>query len=281
MKPGLLKYLLCIAVFAALPLSCAGVPSSVTPPGIATDTDNSTATTVVPQAETAAENQTTAGAITALLKADDYDRAIGEANAALVSNPQDLILREKLADAYIARAWYYKVKRLNTYTLSDLYKAVEIAPQYYRVHYELGRFHNNQWQFGIGLFDLNKALSLKPDFAPAYNERGYSNYKDRKYESALADVNKSIELDDTIPRSYCVRSLIYAAVGKPDLALEDADQAVRLAPDDAASYYNRSLVYTARGEAAPAVADLETTLRLSQDDLLTTRAGADLRALTK
>jgi tetratricopeptide (TPR) repeat protein len=280
MKPRLLNCLLFVAVLATLPFSCAG-PSGVVLPGIAEGTDNGTAPLVVAQAVTAADNQTGGGAITALLVADDYDRAIGEANAALGNNPQDLILREKLADAYIARAWYYKAKRLNTYTLNDLFKAVEIAPKYYRAHYELGRFHNNQWQFSIGLFDLNTALSLNPDFAPAYSERGYSNYKNRKYEAALTDVNKAIELDDTLSRSYCVRSLIYAAVGKPGLALEDADYAVRLAPGDAASYYNRSLVYTARGEAALAVTDLETTLRLSQDDLLNTRAGADLRALMK
>ena len=275
MKSPLVKVIVCTVALIVLLPACAGpakpVYDNLTQPG-AYDAvaDNISAAAAAPS---------TGVSVAQMLSAGDYDRAIEAGRAALTASPQDGNLKEKLADAYIARAWYYKVKRLNTYTLSDLLRAVEIAPKYYRAHYELGRFHNNQWQFSIGLFDLNMALSLKSDFAPAYSERGYSNYKSRKYEAALADVNKAIELDDTLPRSYCVRSLIYAATGKPDLALEDADHAVRLAPGDAASYYNRSLVNTARGEAAPAVADLETTLRLSQDDLLTTRAGADLRAL--
>jgi len=277
-KAALSKCWLCAAVFLTLSLSCSGASKPVTP-GTAAGTDNNTLQPAVAQAVTVVDNQTSGESLAALLRAEDYDEVIREANAALADNPQDPGLMEKLADEYIARAWYYKEKRLNPYTLNDLSKAVEVAPQYYRAHYELGRFHNNQWQFSIGLLDFNRAISLRPDFAPAYAERAYSSYKSQKYEVGLADAGRAIELDPSLPRSYCVRSLIYAAMGKPGPALEDADQAIRLAPGDAASYYNRSLVYTERGEATLAVADLETTLRLSQDDLLSTRATADLRVL--
>jgi len=219
--------------------------------------------------------------ISLLLRAKDYDKAIEDGRAALAASPSDDTLKQQLADAYIGRAWFYKTKRLTTYTLADLFKAVEIAPNYYRAHYEIGRFHNNQWQFSIGLLDLNKALSLKPDFAPAYTERAYSYYKNQKYEQALADVNKSIELDPSDPRPYCTRSLIYLATDKPYLALEDANKAVQIAPSDAPSYYNRGLVYEATGKTDLAIADFNTTLSLSDDDLLRARAGAELQKLQK
>ena len=219
--------------------------------------------------------------ISLLLRADDYDKAIEDGRAALAASPADDTLKQKLADAYIARGWFYKTKRLTTYTLADLFKAVEIAPNYYRAHYEIGRFHNNQWQFSIGLLDLNKALSLKPDFAPAYTERAYSYYKNQKYEQALADANKSIELDPSDPRTFCTRSLIYLATDKPDLALEDANKAVQIAPSDAPSFYNRGLVYEATAKTDLAIADLNTTLSLSDDDLLRARAGAELQKLQK
>jgi len=280
MKSALLKYWLIIALLLNLALSCAGPPRPVQQDNV-TGYNNQTAVETLTPALNTSDNSSSENPYSALLGADDYDRVIAQAKAALESDPADLILREKLADAYIARAWYYKVKRLNPYTLNDLMKAMEVAPEYYRTYYELGRFHNNQWQFSVGLLDLDKALSLKPDFAPAYSERGYSNYKSRKYEAALADVNRAVELDPLDPRSYCTRSLIYVATGKPDLALEDADKAVQIAPSDAASYYNRSLVYTATGKPDLAIADLETTLNLSQDDLLTTRAAADLQKLKK
>ncbi len=273
----LLRFLHCFLLFPALVLSCAG-PSR--PQGSAAF-ENMTVPAGGQPVINAGDNTTHANPAAALLVAEEYDRAIAEAALSLEGNAENVTLKEKLADAYIARAWYYKAKRLNPNTLVDLSKAVEIAPGYYRAYYELGRFHNNQWQFSIGRLDLDKALSLRPDFAPAYSERAYSNYKNRKYEAGLADVNRAIELDQRLPHSYCVRSLIYAALGKADLAVQDANQAVHLAPDDAASYYNRSMVYTASGEIKLAIADLETTLRLSQDDLLTARAGADLRALNK
>jgi len=190
-------------------------------------------------------NQANEKKVGLLLQAGDYDKSIEAGISALAAAPEDDNLKEKLADAYIARAWYYKAKRLNPYTLDDLYKAVKIAPKYYRAHFELGRFHNNQWQFSIGILDLNEALSLKPDFAAAYSERAFSYYKNQKYDAGLADANKAIELDAT----------------------------------DAQFYYNRSLIYRGMERNEPAVSDLETTLKLSKDTALTDKAGADLQAL--
>ena len=59
-----------------------------------------------------------------VLAADDYNRAIEAGTAALAAAADDNSLQEKLADAYIARAWYYKAKRLNPYTSADLFKAI-------------------------------------------------------------------------------------------------------------------------------------------------------------
>jgi tetratricopeptide (TPR) repeat protein len=282
MKSPLVKIIICTAALIVLLPACAGpaVHDNLTQGSgfsqqgryAAATAENSSAAAVAPSIEVSTAQ---------MLAAEDYDRAVAAGTAALVAAPDDVMLKEKLADAYIARAWYYKSKRLNPYAVTELFKAVEIAPKYYRAHYELGRFHNNQWQFGIGIFDLNKALSLKPDFAAAYSERAYSQYKNQQYEAGMADINKAVELDPLDPRPYCVRSLIYVATGKPELALEDADKSVQIAPSDAPSYYNRSLVYTAAGKPGSAIADLETTLRLSQDDMLTFRANADLQKLRK
>jgi len=286
--PKLIIYAVALVAFAGLFIACVARPGvsvhnpqqGKSPPVTANSTvasaDNEPASNENPQAGQAGSDN-----ISVLLRAEDYDKAIENGRAALAASPLDNNLKQKLADAYIARAWFYKSKRLTTYTLADLFKAVEVAPDYYRAHYEIGRFHNNQWQFSIGLLDLNKALFLKPDFAPAYAERAYSNYKNQKFEQALADANKAVELDPLDPRTYCTRSLVYLATGKPDLALEDANKAVQVAPSDAPSYYNRSLVYTAGQKPDLAIVDLETTLRLSQDDLLTARANADLQKLRK
>ena len=284
MKSFLVSIIICMAVLIFLLPACAGPANTVhdnltqgsgsSQPGqsAAAASENISAAAVVPLTGAGTER---------MLAADNFDRAVEVGTGALAEAPDDVTLKEKLADAYIARAWYYKARRLNPYTSTDLYKAVEVAPQYYRAHYELGRFHNNQWQFGIAIYDLNIALSLKPDFAPAYSERAYSYYKNRKFDAGLADANKAIELDSTNAQFYCTRSLIYAATGKPVPALEDADKAVGIAPLDAFSYYNRSLVYTVAGKPDLAMADLATTLKLSQDDLLTIRARADLQKLQK
>ncbi len=246
MKPALSKYSLCVVLLLIVTLSCAG-PSLPLQQGTTANSDNQTAAATAPPVTNTGDNSSANSPYTALLGTEDYDRIIGEANAALNGHPDDTGLKEKLADAYIARARHFKGMRLNPYTLDDLSKAVEVAPKYFRVYYELGRFHNNQWQFSIGLLDLNKALSLKPDFAPAYSERSYSNYKDRKFDAALSDVNKAIELDAEDGQFYYMRSLVYSGMGKNDLA----------------------------------VSDLEAVIRLSKDAALTDKAGADLQILKR
>ncbi len=179
-----------------------------------------------------------------LLEASDYSNAIENGLKALAASPSDSV-REKLADAYISRAWFYKSKRLNPYTLKDLTSAVEIASGYYRAYYERGRFYNNQWQHSIALIDLNKAIDINPGFAASYSERAFSYYMNQKYEKALSEANKAIELDAADARFYYTRSLVFSALKKYDLA----------------------------------AADLESTIRLSKDDSLAEKAAGDLKAL--
>ncbi len=178
------------------------------------------------------------------MNSDSYDQAIASARSALADSPTEAA-GEKLADAYIARAWFYWERRLMPYAVKDLFSAVQAAPAYYKAYYELGRFHNDQWQFSLGILDLNKALSLEANFAPAYSERAYSYYKNQKYDQSLADADKAIELD----------------------------------PTQAAFYYNRSLAYRGLKKNDLAVADLQTVIKMSGDDKLTQKAQADLKTL--
>lgn len=189
-------------------------------------------------------NQINEKKIVQLLDAGDYDKSIEAGLKALEVSSSDS-LREKLADAYISRAWYYKSKRLNPYTLVDLNNAVNTAPEYYRTYYERGRFYNNQWQYNLAIPELSKSMTLKSDFAPAYNERAFSYYKNEKWESALADVNRAIDLDAA----------------------------------DARFYYTRSLIYRATKKYAPAIDDLETTIKLTEDNGLLEAAGKELTAI--
>lgn len=182
--------------------------------------------------------------IDVLLQAGDYDKPIEETKKALAIAPSDN-LSKKLADLYIGRAWFYKEKRLNPYALKDLLSAIETAPDYFKAHYELGRFYNDQWQYNLGIYELNKALGLAPDFAPAYSERAFGYYKNQKWDAALADADKSIELGPGDAQFYYIRSLIYRSIGKNDLA----------------------------------TSDLQTTLSLSKDENLTDKANADLQAI--
>ena len=245
---GAILCFVALSIIISLLAACAAAPGQSTgpagqsAPGPAASSpaqgqDNRTS--VKTQADQAAANH-----YASVLNSDAYDQAIAAGRSALAASPTE-DAREKLADAYIARAWFYWERRLMPYAVNDLYSAVQAAPAYYKAYYELGRFHNDQWQFSLGILDLNKALSLMDKFAPAYSERAYSYYKNRNYDLSLADANKAIGLD----------------------------------PTQATFYYNRSLAYRGLKENDVAVADLQTVIKISTDDKLTQKAEADLQTL--
>jgi tetratricopeptide (TPR) repeat protein len=222
--------------------ACAAAPGQSAPgsaaSGVARGQDNQT--DVKTQADQAAADN-----YASILNSDAYDQAIAAGRSALAASATE-DAREKLADAYIARAWFYWERRLMPYAVNDLYSAVQAAPAYYKAYYELGRFHNDQWQFSMGILDLNKALSLMANYAPAYSERAYSYYKNQKYDLSLADANQAIGLD----------------------------------PTQATFYYNRSLAYRGLKKNDLAIADLQMVIKMSTDDKLIGKAKADLQALT-
>lgn len=178
----------------------------------------------------AVENVKDNATVTAALKAGDYDRAIDDARVAYNADPSDLT-GQKLAEAYMARAWYYKSKRLTTYALGDLLSAVEAAPNYYLAYYDLGRFYNNQVMQAAAIVELNRCLKLKPDFAPAYNERSACYSRIYKWEAAVADADKAIQLDPQEAAYYYTRSIAWRGMGKKEQAASDLKQVIQLSTD--------------------------------------------------
>ncbi|MGA2158169.1 MAG: hypothetical protein ABSG90_03005 [Dehalococcoidia bacterium] len=237
-----------VALMASLLMACAAVPGQPASPAGQT-APGSTSSTQTQGQDTPANvktqtDQAAVGNYASVLNSDVYDQAVAMGRSALAASATEAN-REKLADALIARAWFYWERRLNPYAISDLTSAVQTAPAYYKTYYERGRFYDDQWQFPLAFLDLNKTLSMMANFAPAYSERAYSNYKLRKYDESLADADKAIGLDAT----------------------------------QAAFYYNRSLAYRGLKENDLAIADLQTVIKMSTDDTLTQKAQADLHTL--
>ncbi len=235
------RYILVISLIILMGMiSCGGIKTNVAENGAVAEPNNVPFTSNRTAIESMQENAT----VSAALKAGDYDKAIDDARVEFNANPSERS-GEKLADAYMARAWYYKAKRLTTYTLRDLLSAVDVAPNYYLAYYDLGRFYNNQVMQAAAIVELSRCIKLKPDFAPAYNER-----------------------------SSC-----YLRINKWELALADADKAIQLDPQEALYYYTRSLAWRGMGKKEQAAADLKKIVQLSADNSLREKATDELQAL--
>ena len=75
------------------------------------------------------------------------------------------------------------------------HKTVEISPQDFEAHYDLGVTLQELGRFEEAEVSFRQAIELKPDYAKAYNNRGNAFYHLGQYQQALDDYNRTIELD--------------------------------------------------------------------------------------
>ena len=67
--------------------------------------------------------------------------------------------------------------------------------------------------------DLDRAVELAPDFAPAYQNRGNAWYARGNYGQALADYDATIRIDPNSPSPYVNRATVRRDLGYTDGAL--------------------------------------------------------------
>jgi tetratricopeptide (TPR) repeat protein len=84
------------------------------------------------------------------------------------------------------------------------------------------------------LSDLNKALEIAPDRDTAYESychRAQVYYTMKEYDKAIADLNKSIELNDEYGEAYFHRGLCYKSLNQNDQAKADFEAAISNSTD--------------------------------------------------
>jgi tetratricopeptide (TPR) repeat protein len=112
-----------------------------------------------------------------------------------------------------------------------------------------------------GISDLDKAIGLAPDFAPAYQNRGNAWYARGNFGRAIADYDKAIELDASNASAYANRATVRRDVGYTEGALEDYAKAISLNPRAARTYTNRGQLYLQQANYANAAADFDRALQ--------------------
>ena len=111
--------------------------------------------------------------------------------------------------------------------VSNLQKALSLAPEAGIVHGNLARAYAEQGNSDQAVFHYTKAIQTVPT-ADYYHDRGLANFSIGCANEAAADFKKAIELNATLADAYSGLSYTYLVLGQGLLAAEAADHYLRL-----------------------------------------------------
>jgi tetratricopeptide (TPR) repeat protein len=161
------------------------------------------------------------------------------------------------------RATTYIHLRMYDVALSDLNKAIELAPTDFEIYTVRGALNIKVDNIEQAFMDLNRAIELNPEFAPAYANR-YSIYThDGKYQEAMADINEAIRLRPNESEYWHNRAALFHDLGDLDKSEQDLTQAIQLDPLNAEHYRARCRIFAKTNRQNQALADITRAISLN------------------
>ncbi len=151
-------------------------------------------------------------------------------------------------------------------------KAIEVFPQYFDAHLQLGNVFLKTDQFNDAIAELDKAREINPNDERAYQSFGLLLMKQRNFPVAVAVFAEAARLNPANPMNHVMRAtaLIHQTSSAPtedrSLLLSRAEAAMsqastlsenKLKPDT----MTLALFYELKGEPERAAAELESYLR--------------------
>ncbi len=200
-----------------------------------------------------------------------YDGAIAALLMAQQAQPNDLKVRDALAEAYVkagqlenAEATYSAMAGLNpaeakiyyrqTFqmyenagksdrAIAPLQKIIQLDPKNETNFYYLGLtyFKSQQYDQAVGAFQ--QSLAIKPDFPHAWYQIGSSYFNAKKYKEAAEAYKKYVELSPEDASGWLNIGVAYNQAKNYEAALEPLKKCVSLKPDDAVALANLAIVY--------------------------------------
>ncbi len=217
------------------------------------------------------------------------------------AKPDDSMSEPKDADGYARRGAAFASRRDYDRALTDLTKAIELAPDHAAYYGERARIRLASRQLFLAKADLDQVVKLDPANVEALIMRAELNLSGRDRPAAIADLDAAAtaapkEADSrlTIAQLYSRMALYDKAIAQIDLwvpshsdetqmrqalngrcwargqlgvdldkALGDCNRAVRMGQQNAAMLDSRGLVYLRRGENDRAIGDYSASLALN------------------
>jgi tetratricopeptide (TPR) repeat protein len=164
--------------------------------------------------------------------------------------------------------------------VSHFHKAVEIAPEFYQAHNELGRIYLSRSEFGKAEQEFSTAVRLNQSDSQGHLNLANVYLLTKEYEKAYREVNDGLRKEPNSAVGYFVLGSVYERTGK----MGDAESALRraLERDPSMSKVHLELVnlYLGKGKKAEAISELQIFLHNFPKDPFAPKARDVLNKLT-
>lgn len=139
------------------------------------------------------------------------------------------------ASALYSRGKIYLALKDTGNAISDITKAVDLAPQTIEYQMTLAEIYLEKGQFTSARTVLNDILKAEPANTKAMVIRGRVLRSLNRNDQALEDLDEAVALEGSAA-TYAERALVYASSNMPELSAADMDTAIQKAPKTARSW---------------------------------------------
>ncbi|MHC4674899.1 MAG: tetratricopeptide repeat protein [Planctomycetota bacterium] len=144
-------------------------------------------------------------------------------------------------------------------------KALQVAPEFYATHYNMGLLRQNQDRFDEAIQHYKQTLRNKPDFSQARNNLAIVLAKKGDIKAAMAQYRQAAKTQPDSPYAHYNLANILFEEGRIAESIELYRSVVRIRPDFAEGHYNLASALMRTQQAELAIYHFEKSLELNPD----------------
>lgn len=142
--------------------------------------------------------------------------------------------------------------------LADVAKALEYAPDSFRLRQLRGEINSDAGRYALALADFDALIAAQPGWPDLFNDRCWVRAKaGLDLMKAMADCDVVVGWDASRPEGFDSRGLVKLRLGDLPGAIADYDAALAQDPEIATSLFGRGVAKSWKGDKAGADIDLD------------------------
>jgi len=171
-------------------------------------------------------------------------------------------LNPKATDAYVKRAAIMAESKLTTQAISDMTRAITLAPDNARFRNTRGYFYLTQQAYQPAMQDFSDAIGLDANFSQAHNNRGLARVAMKDYAAGIKDFDEALKIDAKYVDAYNNKGYALMSLEKFPEAVATFSKAIELNPKYVNAWNNRGQAYLKSKQGEKAAADFSEALKL-------------------